>query len=119
MDSNNKLTKSSPQQPVKNPDNLKDVLQFAADITGDAKKAAEENPFTSSGKPKASLKGAAAITNRLKEEGIEAHKRGIVSTPNMVGGLKNNDMHTAAEAALKVFDLFEQQSKSLPDKPEE
>lgn len=103
------------QSPVLS-NNLKDALQFVADKTGEAKKAAENNPLTSAGKPKSSLKGAAKLTNKLKEEGIEACKRGIVPQPNMEGGLKNNDLHVAAKAALEILKLPEQQSKSLPNK---
>ena len=116
MQSENKLTKKSNLQPSKTPNDLKDALQLVADLTGDAKKAAEENPFTSAGKPKSDLKGATIITNKLKEEGIEAHKRGIVPKPNMEGGLKNNDMNVAANSALKVFEFSEKQNKSLPER---
>lgn len=114
MQSKNKLAERSNLQPSKTPNDLKDALQLVANLTGEAKKAAEENPFTSAGKAKSDLKGATKITNKLKEEGIEAHKRGIVPKPNMEGGLKNNDMNIAANSALKVFELSEKQHKSLP-----
>jgi len=98
------------------PDQLQAVFQFVADMTGDAKKAAEDNPIvTSTGRPKSDLKGAAKITNGLKEEGIEAHARGIVPQPNMQGGLQNNDMYVAAKSALEAIKLSKQQSKSFPD----
>lgn len=110
MQSENKLTKTPDFQPLKTPNDLKDALQLVANLTGEAKKAAEKNPYTSAGKPKADLKGATKITNKLKEEGIEAHKRGIVPEANMEGGLKNNDMNVAANSALKVLELSEKQS---------
>lgn len=119
MNYDDKLVPISSRHPEKRPDNLKDALQLVADLTGEAKKAAEENPLTSFGKPKSSLRGATIITNGLKEEGIEAYRRGLVSEPTMKGGLKNNDMHVAAKAALKGIELSEQQMKSLPDKDEE
>lgn len=113
---NGQLTKIPPSQPPATPDKLQAALQFVADLTGEAKKAAADNPIiTSSGKPKSSLKGAPVITNMLKEEGIEAHKRGIVPQPNMQGGLQNNDMYVAAKSALESMKLSEQQPKSLPD----
>jgi hypothetical protein len=114
MQSENKLTKKSNLQPTKPPNDLKDALKLVADLTGEAKKAAEENPYTSTGKPKSALKGATKTTNKLKEEGREAHKRGIVPKPNMEGGLKNNDMNVAANAALTILELSEKQNKSLP-----
>ncbi|MBS6956220.1 MAG: hypothetical protein KH230_23670 [Enterocloster asparagiformis] len=116
MKPENELAKVAPIQPTSTPNDLKDALKLVADLTGEAKKTAEENPLTSSGKPKSSLKGATKITNGLKEEGIEAHKRGLVPKPNMEGGLKNNDMHIAAKSALEGFRLSEQQQKSLPDR---
>ena len=115
MKSKNELAKVSSRQPAKTPNDLRDALQLVADMTGDAKRATEENSLTSAGKPKSELRGATKITNRLKEEGIEAHKRGLVPKPNMEGGLKNNDMHVAAKAALEGLKLSEQQPKSLPD----
>ena len=113
----NQLAKVPPSQLPATSDTLKAALQFAVDKTGEAKKAAMDNPtVTSTGKPKSALKGAAKITNELKEEGIEAHKRGIVSQPNMEGGLQNNDMHIAAKAALEILKLSEQKTEALPDK---
>ena len=113
---NDQLAKIPSSQPPATPDKLLAALQFVADLTGEAKRAAADNPIiTSSGKPKSSLKGAPVITNMLKEEGIEAHKRGIVSQPNMEGGLQNNDMYVAATSALKSMELSEQQPKTLTD----
>lgn len=115
MTQENKLAKVAPIKPTSTPNDLKDALKLVADLTGEAKKAAKEKPLTSTGKPKSSLKGATVITNGLKEEGIEAHKRGLVPKPNMEGGLKNNDMHVAAKSALEGIKLSEQQQKRLPD----
>lgn len=114
--SNNQLAKVPSSQPPEKADKLQDALKVVAGLTGEAKKAAADNPtVSSSGKPKSSLKGASAITNMLKEEGIEAHKRGIVDKPNMEGGLQNNDMYVAATSALKAIELTKQQTKDLPD----
>lgn len=89
------------------PNQLQAALQFVVDMTGDAKKAAVDNPIVTSTKnPKSKLKGAAKITNSLKEEGIEAHARGIVAQPNMQGGLQNNDMYVAAKSALEAIKLI-------------
>ena len=114
--SDNQLAKISPSQPPATPDKWLAALKFVADLTGEAKRAAADNPIiTSSGKQKSSLKGATVITNMLKEEGIEAHKRGIVPQPNMEGGLQNNDMYVAATSALESMKLSEQQPKRLLD----
>lgn len=113
----NPVQNSSTKLPV-SPNTLKDALQFVADKTDEAKKAAENNPLTSTGKPKADLKGAAKLTNQLKEEGIEAYKRDIVPQPNMEGGIKNNEMNVAAKAALDVLKMSEQQTINLSDKNE-
>ena len=113
----NLVQKSSAQLPVSS-DTLKDALQYVADKTNEAKKAAENNPLTSTGKPKSELKGAAKITNQLKEEGIEAYKRDIVPQPNMEGGIKNNEMNVAANAALAAITMSEQQSINCSDKNE-
>lgn len=118
MKSNENLVqKSSAQVPV-SPNTLKDALQYVAHKTDEAKKAAENNPLTSAGKPKSDLKGAAKTTNRLKEEGIEAYKRDLVPQPNMEGGIKNNEMNVAAKAALEVIKMSEQQSINISDKNE-
>lgn len=119
MKSKKEIVKVQQQHPSKTANDLKDALRLVADLTGEAKKAAEDNPYTSSGKLKSSLKGATRITNRLKEEGIEAHKRGLVPTPNMEGGLKNNDMHVAAKAALEGLRLSEQKRKRLPGRDDD
>ena len=113
MQLENESTKKSNLQPPKTPNDLKDALQLVANLTGKAKKAAEENPYTSAGKPKSALKGATKITNKLKEEGIEAYKIGTVSKPNMEAGLKNNDMNVAANSALEVLELFKKQNKNI------
>ena len=68
MKSKNELAKVSSRQPAKTPNDLRDALQLVADMTGDAKRAAEENSLTSAGKPKSELRGATKITNRLRDE---------------------------------------------------
>lgn len=119
MKPDDKLDNIPVRQLANQTDNLKDAIRLVVTLTGQAKEAAEKNPLTSSGKPKSSLHGAPAITNAIKEEGIEAYKRGIVTEPNMRGGLKNNELNIAAKAALKGMDLFEGQSKQLPKDGEE
>ena len=56
MKSKNELAKVSSRQPAKTPNDLRDALQLVADMTGDAKRAAEENSLTSAGKPKSELR---------------------------------------------------------------
>lgn len=119
MKPDNKLDRIPHSQPANQSDNLKDAIRLVATLTGQAKEAAQKNPLTSSGKPKSSLHGAPAITNAIKEEGIEAYKRGIVPEPNMRGGLKNNEMNIAAKAALRGMELSEGQRKQLPKDDEE
>lgn len=116
MKQKNALANQSASSPSVEGADLKKVFQFVAEKTSEAKKAAADNPYTSSGKLKSELYGAAKFTNSLKEEGREAHKRGIVTEPTMFGGLQNRDMNTAAEAALKTFDLIENPAQILPGK---
>lgn len=116
MKNEKQLAKKPIEQSLTEKDKLKEAIQLVADITGDAKKAAAENPYTSSGKPKAELHGAAKSANAQKEEGIEAYKRGIVPKPNMEGGRQNHDLHTQASAALKTMEILERQAPNLPNK---
>ena len=119
MKTDDKLDKIPLRHPANQSDNIKDAMRLVATLTDQAKEAAEKNPLTSSGKLKSSLHGAPAITNAIKEEGIEAYKRGIVPEPNMRGGLKNNELNIAAKAALRGMELFEDQRKQLPKDDEE
>lgn len=115
MKSDDKMDRIPFRQPLNKSDDLKEVIRLVATLTGEAKEAAEKNPLTSSGKPKSSLHGATVITNGLKEEGIEAHKRGLVPEPTMKGGLRNNDLNIAAKAALRSIEWYEKQKKELPE----
>ena len=118
MKSDENLVQNSSAQLSVSPNTLKDAFEYVVKQTEEAKTAAENNPLTSTGKPKSDLKGAAKITNQLKEEGIEAYKRNLVPQPNMEGGIKNNEMNVAAKAALGVIKMSEQQSINISDKNE-
>jgi len=116
MESNNALTEKNnlELEQLQSPNELKKVFQYVADMTNEAKKAAEDNPYTSTGTLKSSLKGAPTITSALRAEGEEAHKRGIVSAPTMQGGLDNQKIHDTAVAGLKTIELLESQKTAIP-----
>lgn len=116
MNSKNALTKKDNSQSLQNQSELEQALQLASKVTGEVIKKVEENPYTSTGKSKSKIYGAAGLTNKLKEEGIEAHKKGIVPEANMNGGLQNRQINAAANGGLNTLELLKNQNKSLPEK---
>ena len=109
MKDNKNLPKVSENTLPSTSNALKDIAEHVLETTGEAIRAAQENPLAANGAEKSNLPPAAKMTSTIKDIGVQFKKD---SNATMQDGIEVISLHSKAEAVIGTVNLLERDSEN-------